>query len=123
MTLLRAALALLLLAHAPAWGQARPPLGGNVAIPSTPGTLIPFAAATLAVRYQVQGTGYACVSWVTASISISGSGGASKCAGAGAFLVGASSVDARLQNPQPGTPLVGVAAAGADLVIVWEAIQ
>ena len=112
-----------------AWAQTAvvrvTPTGGNIAITTTPSALIPAiplsAASTYALRYQVQGTGYACVSWVTAAITISGNTGAATCGGAGAFLVYGLSADARVAPAAlPTTALYGVAATGATLNLSYE---
>ena len=116
MTRLLLALALL---TAGAAGAAHAQSGGNVALTTTPAALIPASNRYTAVRYQVQGVGFACLSWVTASVTITGTDFSAVCGGAGSFLVTAGSVDARLQSIPAGA-LTGVSAAGAALNVVFE---
>lgn len=94
----------------------------QTAIPTgTPGVLITANPNARAVRYQVQGAGYACVSWATSAIAIVGSNAAATCTGAGAYLVTAGSIEGRVYpQPTPGSPLYGVAASGAMLQLNYE---
>ena len=127
---MRHLIAVACLLSAPAWAQgAAPsrvtPSGGNVAIGGAAAVVIPALASpttsVYAIRYQVQGVGYACVSWATAAVTITGTDGTAKCGGAGTFLVTAGSVDARVfPAPIPTTALFGIAATGASLVLSYE---
>lgn len=99
------------------------PTGGNVVIGTGATTVIPSttSGASNLLSYQVQGVGYACLSWVTATVTISGSGASSTCGGAGAFLVTAGSAFTSAQGSVPNTALTAVGAAGAALSVAWQA--
>lgn len=105
--------------------------GQPIAIPTgTPGIVIPAATSVRAIRYQVQGTGFACVSFnATATsnppLSIANPGANATCGGAAAFLVTVGSVDSRLvPAPVPsGAALWGIASGGSTLQIAYEVLQ
>ena len=125
--------ALALLFASPAKAQLAPttsrpaattPIGGLVVIGTSATLLIPAYASTgqaWGIRYQFQGTGFACISFVSASPVITGTTSAATCS-PGAFLVTANSVDNRLTGlaPLPKTALWGMAAAGSTLQITYE---
>ena len=99
------------------------PLTNPAPIPvGTPGIVIPRLGFTYSIRYQVQGTGYACLSWLTSAISISANAGSAMCTGAGAFLISGGVADSRLFPTATPTqsPLYGVAAPGATLQVAFE---
>ena len=79
----------------------------------TPGIVIPRLGFVNSVRYQVQGSGYACLSWLTSAITISANSGSAVCTGAGAFLFSGGSADSRL-FPTAASALGGIK-VGANL--------
>ena len=96
----------------------------QTAIPSTgsAAAVIPALQNARTIRYQVQGTGYACVSWSTTTPTITGTDGTAKCTGAGAFLVTGLFVDSRVYPASvPGQALFAIGAAGSSLQISYEA--
>ena len=104
---------------APVMAQAPNPATMPTAIPAT--VMIPAYNSARSIRYQVQGNGFACVSWLTASVTITGTTSSAICSGAGAFLVTAGSTDNRVYpGPVNTTPLYGIAAVGSTLQLSFE---
>lgn len=100
--------------------QSFAPSGGVVAVGTTATTAIAANPGRYRVGYQIQGTGYACASWVTATPTIaSGTGAAIKCGGSGSFLVTAGSTDTRA-GTLPSTALTAIGETGSSLQVVWE---
>ena len=95
------------------------PTGGNFQITTTPSTAIP-AGSRQRVGYQTQGTGSACASWVTATISIAGSGSNAVCSGSGAFLLQPGSTFNTVFPFVPSSALTTVGSAGSNLFLISE---
>jgi hypothetical protein len=96
------------------------PLGGNAVATMSVSTAVPANSGRFRVSYQVQGSGTACVSWATVSISIAGTGNASTCTGNAAFLVQAGSTYNSAFPFVPTSALSIVESSGSTLNLVWE---
>lgn len=72
------------------------------------------------VSYQLQGAGYACVSWTTTSVTISANTSAATCTGNGAILVTANSAFNSQYPMTPTSALTAIEATGATLQLACE---
>lgn len=102
------------------------PVGGNVVITTSAITAIPAAQSRMRLNLQVQGTGFACASWVTAAPTITVSSmNVATCGGAGAFRLQDGSVLPATQAALPNTALTVIGAAPSAgtlaLNLVWDA--
>ena len=88
------------------------PTGGNYAVTTAAATAIAANATRLRWSYQAQGTGYACASWVTASVTIAvSSANVVTCGGAGAFALSAGSAASSSEHAVASTALTIIGAA------------
>ena len=97
------------------------PSGGNYTVTTTATTAIPASSSRLRVGYQLQGTGYACASWVTATITISSNTAAATCTGAGAFLVTAGTTYNSTYPLTNNTAFSIIGATASALVLAYDA--
>jgi hypothetical protein len=93
--------------------------GYNAAITTTAATVV-AAGSKNRLSYQLQGSGYACMSFATATITISANASTAVCTGLGAFLVTAGSVSNYNGQIVPNTALTAIGATGSTLTIVGE---
>ena len=90
-------------------------------VTTTAGTAIAASSVRQRLSYQVQGSGYGCASWVTATVTISANSATAVCTGAGAFLVTTGSVSNFGNYLLPNTVMTVIGATGSTLTIVADA--
>jgi hypothetical protein len=90
------------------------------AITTSSSVALAASASRWRLSYQVQGSGYACLSWVTATITISANAASATCTGNGAFLVTAMSTSQSVYPATNSTALNVIGAPGASLQIVFD---